>query len=77
MIRPTHDAEVFHISCSFYLFGELAVGELSVDDLFVTGAYKATLLVQEHSRGAARGKRGLCYGQKVKVLITEDMYTCS
>lgn len=66
MIRPTHDAEVFHISCSVYLRGEPVVGELSVDDLFVTGAYKATLLVQEHSRGAARGKRVL--------LITEDMY---
>lgn len=54
--RPTHDAEVFHISCSLYLRGELVVGELSVDDLFVTGAYEATLLVQEHSRRAAKRK---------------------
>ena len=40
---------MFHISCSHHLLGELIIGELSVDHLFVTGAYEPTLLVQEDS----------------------------
>lgn len=54
---PTHNAEVFHISCSFHLFGELVIGELAVHHLLVTGAYKSTLLVQEDRSRTAEGER--------------------
>lgn len=61
--KPTHNAEVFHIGCSFHLFGEPSAGELSVDHFFVTGAYKPTLLVQEDDSRTAEGERGLfCRG---------------
>lgn len=50
---------MFHIGCSFYLLGELVIGELAVDHFLVTGAYKPTLLIQEDRSWTAEGERNI------------------
>lgn len=67
----THNAKMFHISCSFHLLGELVVGELAVDHLLVTGAYVPTLLVQEDGSRTAEGER-LYYMSSREMYVDEN-----